>query len=264
MTANSILLIKISLNKNIFILFFFTFSSNLNPVDKELIDAYKNNFNEIKYSIEKDIKDRDLESESNQIIYIQELEKINKELIENNIKLARIESDYDNAYKRDWSKDLKLILEQIAEFERNKSRENSPTDEILKYWAYNFYYQLDCDLHNMMKKSKWHKYQELSVQLDYLKKYKWFKELYHKIEELCSKVTEESIPKEFKVKCIDPIKRIFAYKSFTSEIERLKREIKIIEENKVKILFRSWEKYSLKWKYEDIAKDTKHLEEQIK
>ena len=66
-------------------MFFFTFSSNLNPVDKELIDAYKNNFNEIKYSIEKDINDRDLETEKNQSIYIQELEEINKELIEKKI-----------------------------------------------------------------------------------------------------------------------------------------------------------------------------------
>ena len=218
-------------------MFFFVFNSNLNPIDTKLIDAYKNNFKDIICSIEKDIKDRDLETEKNQSIYNQELEKINKELIGNNTKLARLESDCYNAYKRDWSKDLKLICEQIAEFEKNNNwnkikiphKEYNPTDKILKYWVKSFYFTLNHDLHNMMRESKWYKYREPSVQLDYLEKFQGFKELYSKIEELCYKVSEESIPENFKIKFIGPIKRIFAYKSFTNEIEWLKNETDIIE-----------------------------------
>ena len=252
-------------------MFFFTFSSNLNPVDKKLIDSYKNNLNVIICSIEKDINDRDLETEKNQSIYNQELEKINKELIWNKSKLSRLESHCYNVYKRDWSKDLKLILEQIAEFMKNNykkiktsHKEFSPTDEILKYWAENFFYRLIKDLYNMMSMKKINKIWELSVQLDYLKKYRGFEELYSKIEELSCKVSEESIPEKFKTNFIDPIKRIFDYKSFTAQIKSLNREIIDLEENKSNIICKSLEKYSLKWEYTDITKDTKDLEEQIK
>ena len=116
----------------------------------------------------------------------------------------------------------------------------------------------------MMRKNNLKRFWEAPVQLDDLKNYQGLEDLYNKIEELCSKVTEESIPERFKVKIINPIKRIFAYKSFTADIKRLKREIQDLVENKANIICKSLEKYSLKWKYEDIAKDTKHLEEQIK
>ena len=251
-------------------MFFFTFSSNLNPADKKLIDAYKNNFNEIKYSIEKDINDRDLETEKNQSIYIQELEEINNEINENNIKLAWLKSDYDNAYKRDWSKDLKLICEQITEFEKNNNynkiktshKEFSPTDEILKYWAESFFYKLINVLHNMKNVYKTRRFWEAPVQLDDLKNCQGFEELYSKIEELSCKVSEESIPEKFKNKFIDPIKRIFAYKNFTAEIKKLHNKVLDLEVKKNNIKPKSLYSYSIN--YAIITKDTKHLEEQIK
>ena len=251
---------------------FFTFSSNLYPIDKELNDAYKNKFNDIISSIENDIKVRDSETENNQSIYIKELERINKELTENKTKLAEFESNYKNAYERDWSKDIKLICEEIAKFAKTNKTEShlNKTDKILKYCAEKCYYSLNHTLKNMDWKNKSKRFWEKSFQLDDLKKYKEFEEhfsefeeLYWKILKLSSKVTEESIPKTIKEKFIDPIKNIFKYKSFTAEIEELKTKIKIIKENKAKIVRVSLEKYKLKWEYEDITKDTKNLEKQI-